>query len=99
MIQNWIQDTPKGVVIRVQVQPQAAKSEIVGLYGAPQRLKIRIAAPPIEGRANEAILQLLKKVIRQKGVQFTIIRGENSKKKDLLFTGITMKELEKALIS
>lgn len=42
-----------GVLLEVYVQPGAKKTEWVGIYG--DRLKIRLAAPPIEGRANKAL--------------------------------------------
>jgi uncharacterized protein (TIGR00251 family) len=47
-------------VIDVRVQPRAARSEIAGLHG--DRLRVRLQAPPVDGRANEALTRLLASV-------------------------------------
>jgi uncharacterized protein (TIGR00251 family) len=54
---NWCSRTAAGYVLLVHAQPGAKRSEIVGLHG--ERLKIRIAAPAVEGRANEALVEFL----------------------------------------
>ncbi|MEC4890837.1 MAG: DUF167 family protein [Nitrospira sp.] len=52
-----VQDTKDGAILTIQVQPKASKSECVGLHG--DAIKIRVAAPPVDGRANEALLAFL----------------------------------------
>jgi hypothetical protein len=76
-----------GTLIRVFVQPKASKSEVVGVYegatGEPARLKVRVAAPPVEGAANEELLRFLKKILRVTGARFVLERGDSSRQKDV----------------
>jgi uncharacterized protein (TIGR00251 family) len=53
----WLQRRPGGFALELHVQPGARRTAIVGDHGG--RLKIAVNAPPLEGRANEAVLQLL----------------------------------------
>ena len=52
-----IEATPTGVRLRVRVQPRASRTELVGLHGGA--LKVRLAAAPVEGAANDALLRFL----------------------------------------
>jgi len=78
----WIEPTPHGVLLRLQAQPRASRTEVVGLQG--DRLKIRIAAPPVDGAANQELLRFLKK---QLGCPVALVSGETTKYKDVLCTG------------
>lgn len=90
---SWFQETPEGVVLRVAAQPRASRSEISGLHGEPPRLKIRIAAPPVDGEANEELLRFLKKFLRLPGVSFELLRGGTSKTKDVLCRGAKLQDV------
>lgn len=54
---EWLQPTCQGFLLKLLVSPGAAKTHIVGPYG--DRLKVRVAAPPSKGAANEALLAFL----------------------------------------
>jgi uncharacterized protein (TIGR00251 family) len=54
---GWYRRTDDIITLTLHVQPGAKRSEIAGLHG--DALKIRLAAPPIEGRANEALLKFI----------------------------------------
>lgn len=54
---DWYRRRDDVVTLTLHVQPGAKRSEIVGLHG--DALKIKLAAPPIEGRANDALLKFL----------------------------------------
>lgn len=94
---NWIEDIKDGVILRVVVQPQSPKNQIVGLHGDPARLKIRIAAPPREGEANDELVKYLKILLRPLHAQVSLLRGETSKKKDLFIRESSKEQIEKIL--
>ncbi|MEA1903383.1 MAG: DUF167 domain-containing protein [Actinomycetota bacterium] len=71
-----------GVLVRVWTVPGASMTAIVGLYG--DSVKIRVAAPPEGGKANEALIRLLEGVT---GSEVALIRGMSNRKKLFLVTG------------
>lgn len=54
---TWYRRNGEVITLTLHIQPGAKRSEIVGLHG--EALKIKLAAPPIEGRANEALLKFI----------------------------------------
>lgn len=97
MKQQWIQVMDQGVILRIQVHAHASKNEVIGIIGIPERLKIRIKAPPTEGRANEELVRFFKKIFRVRGLRVLIIRGTNSPYKDIMCFGIRIEEVKKSL--
>ena len=75
----YLRISKAGVVLAIHVVPGAKKTEFAGVYG--DRLKLRVAAPPVEGAANEAVVKFLSKILR---APVEIFRGEKSRKKDVL---------------
>jgi len=71
-------------LIRTYIKPGAKNSEIIGTYGDPIRLKIAINSPPVDGKANKALIKFLSKLFKLKLSEIEIIRGEQSRSKDLL---------------
>jgi uncharacterized protein (TIGR00251 family) len=63
----------------VHVQPGAKRSEVCGLHG--DALKIRLAAPPIEGRANEALLRFIAESFAVQRRQVELLQGGQSRHK------------------
>ena len=82
MIHPIVQDTKDGAILTIQVQPKASKSECVGLHG--DALKIRIAAPPVNGRANEALLAFLAKRLAVPPSTLAIHSGAGGRHKRVL---------------
>ena len=81
---------PDGCTLSVRVQPGAKKSAIVGFYGEGSESKIKVAlqAPPIDGRANEALVELLGKIFHLPRSSVRIISGESSRSKVCLLQGL-----------
>ncbi len=80
-----------GVTLAVRAQPGAKKTAIVGIYGegAAAQLKIAVQAPPIEGRANEALLRFLAMTFGIPRARVELVSGELSRSKVFLLRGVT----------
>jgi uncharacterized protein (TIGR00251 family) len=72
------------VTFKVQVVPRASRSEIVGEHGGA--LRVRIAAPPVEGAANEELVRLLARVLGVPRNAIDITVGHTSKRKTVRVT-------------
>jgi uncharacterized protein (TIGR00251 family) len=85
-----------GVTLAVRAQPGAKKSAITGVYGegANAQLKIAIQAPPIEGRANEALIGFLSKTFGLPKSSIELVSGELSRSKVFLLRGITKEQAQ-----
>ena len=71
----------------VHVQPRASRSEIAGLHG--DALKIRLAAPPVDGAANDALVTLLAHSFAIPRRAVRILAGESSRAKLVELDGVT----------
>lgn len=85
-----LRETAAGVTLAVRAQPGAKKTAIVGVYGegAAAQLKIAVQAPPLEGRANQALVAFLAETfgIPKNAVQ--LAGGELSRSKVFLLRGV-----------
>ena len=75
-------DHPQGLLIDVRVQPKSAQNAIVGEHDGA--LKIKLNAPPVEGKANKALVQFLAKLLRCPKSSLEIVSGQTSRSKRLL---------------
>ncbi len=75
-----------GVIIAVKVVPRARRSEVAGPEGA--WLKVRIAAPPVEGAANEALVAFLAGVLGLRTRDVSVQAGERSRLKRVRIQGL-----------
>ena len=89
---EWAKGRLEGVEILTHMQPRASKTEIVGLHG--EALKIRIAAPPVDGQANAELCRFLARQlgVAQQCVQ--VMSGSSSRQKRVFIKGRTLLELE-----
>ena len=81
-----------GDLLRVRVQPRASRSEIVG-WRADGALSVRVAAPPVEGRANEALAELLADALDVRRTAVTIELGSRGRDKLVRVSGLTPAEV------
>ena len=84
------------VIFSVRVQPRASKDEIAGeMDGA---LKIRLRAPAVEDRANEALIEFLAQTLNTSKAAVRILSGERSRTKRIEVRGITTDQVHQLLI-
>jgi uncharacterized protein len=82
-----IRPTARGVSLRIRVQPRASSNAVVGVHG--DALKVRLTAPPVEGAANEALIELLKSTFGIPARAITIVSGATSRAKVVELEGVT----------
>ena len=79
----------------VRVVPRASKSEVVGEHDGA--LKLRIAAPPVDGAANSEVIKLLAKCFSVSKTNVEIVSGQTSKSKRVRITGLSLSDLNEAI--
>ena len=94
-----LRSTESGVTLAVRAQPGAKKTVITGVYGdgAAAQLKIAVQAPPVEGRANSALIAFLAETFGLPKSKVEIVSGELSRSKVFLLRGVSLKKAEAIL--
>lgn len=85
-MKTWLTVQPEGIRLTLHVQPGARKSEVAGEHG--EALKIRLAAPPVEGKANAALLRWLSAQLGVPHKMVTLLSGERNRHKIVAVSGI-----------
>ena len=95
----FLRAVPAGVTLAVRAQPGAKKTAITGVYGEGQaaQLKIAVHAPPLEGRANQALTAFLAETFALPKNAVVLISGELSRSKVFLLRGVTLARAEAVL--
>ena len=83
---TWLNRAADGsVILTLHIQPGAKKTEITGLHG--EALKIRLAAPPVDGKANAALIAFLAKACGVSKSSVELVSGDTSRAKRVRVTG------------
>ncbi len=90
-----IKQLPGGVQISLHVLPNAPKSQIIGEHNGA--LKIKIKAPPVDGKANEAIVEFFSRLLKVSKSSIEILKGDKSKAKKILIHGLTVEVVQSHL--
>lgn len=91
-----IQERNGAVVFSVRVQPRASKDEIAGEIGGA--LKVRLQAPAVEGRANEALIEFLAQLLKTPKSAVRILSGDRSRTKRIEIGGVTGQQIQALLV-
>ncbi len=90
-----IRETKNGLSFDIHVNPHASRADIAGL--AEGMLKVKVTAPPVEGAANEACIELLSKKLGLRKSQMKISAGARGRKKTILIREISTADLEQKI--
>jgi hypothetical protein len=90
---SWLNRAADGsVVLTLHIQPGAKKTEIAGLHG--EALKIRLAAPPVDGKANAALIAFLAKACGVSKSAVELVSGDTCRAKRVRVTGADVATVE-----
>ena len=83
----YLQTQPDGVLLlALYVQPRSSRNQIAGLHG--DALKLRLTTPPVDGKANKAVISFLAKLLKIPKSSILIKSGLRSRSKKLLLSGL-----------
>jgi len=82
-----VQDTKDGAILTVHIQPRASTTECVGIHG--DAIKIRVAAPPVDGAANDELIRFLARQLSIPASSVRIHSGASGRHKRVLVKGAT----------
>ncbi len=91
-----VQEREGTVIFSVRVQPRASKDEIAGEMGGA--LKVRLRAPAVEDRANEALVEFLAQLLKTPRSAVRILSGERSRTKRIEIHGVTQQQILALLV-
>ena len=90
-----MRDEPGGAVLEVLVTPRASRTRVGGEHGG--RLKLFLAAPPVEGEANRALVEFLSSALGVRRAEVVIVSGQSGRRKTVRVSGVTAAGVRAAL--
>jgi uncharacterized protein (TIGR00251 family) len=92
-------ETPDGVLLAVRVIPRAKKTELAGTRPGADgaALLVRLVAPPVEGAANDALVEFLATRLQVPRRAVRIVGGERGRRKRVMVAGVTADRVRAAL--
>lgn len=93
---KFLKERDDQVSIEIIVVPNARKTEMVGEHDG--RLKLKIHAPPVDGKANEEIIRFFSDVFSLPKSRIRISHGESSKRKTVVVAGVSLELAQKLLL-
>ncbi|WP_413559716.1 DUF167 domain-containing protein [Bdellovibrio sp. HCB209] len=88
-----IEEIKGGVRLHLFIQPKSSKNQIVGPHNG--LLKIKIAAPPVDGEANAELIEFLSKLFKVPKRSITLVKGDTGRTKTVDIDGINLENAQK----
>ncbi len=85
--QAWCRQDGEGWLLAVRVQPNASVTAIAGEYA--DQLKVRLAAPPVDGKANAELVRFLARALGVPRASVSVVRGRSSRSKTVRIAHVT----------
>ena len=95
MVLILISDHPLGATFSIRVQPRAARTAITGTVG--ETLKVSLSAPPLDGRANAAVVEFFSEILSVPRSAVQAVAGERSRNKIVRIAGCRVAEVQQKL--
>ena len=94
-----VSDAKDGARLAVRVAPRASRTALVGVMGegADAAVKVALQAPPVEGRANEALVEFMAEVLGVRRSDVAIVSGERGRNKTVVVRGRRAAEVAAAV--
>lgn len=93
----WLKPVEGGVELLVLVQPRASRSKVAGEHDG--RLKVQLAAPPVDGEANAALIDLLAGLLSVRKSAIALLDGQTGRRKRLKVAGLDAAAVEAVMCS
>ncbi len=97
MAPPWLKPVPGGVELSLLVQPRASRTRVLGEHDG--LLKLQLAAPPVDGEANAALVEFLAKLLGVPRRQVSLIAGDASRRKRVSIQGVETAQVEAVMTS
>jgi uncharacterized protein (TIGR00251 family) len=88
---------PPHCTLAIKAIPNAPRTEVIGWLG--EALKVKVHAPPVEGRANDALCEFLAETLGLPRRAITVLRGDTSRQKLLRIDGLAFAEVRARLVA
>ena len=95
-----IRETAQGAQFALRVQPRSSRNAIAGIVSMGNQgdgVKLAVTAPPVDGKANQAVIEFLAELFRVPKSSVTIVSGETGRNKVIAVRGISAEQARKAL--
>lgn len=90
-----VRDTAQGAQFALRVQPRASRNAVAGVMG--DAVKLAITAPPVDGKANQAVVEYLAELFQVSKSSIAIVSGETGRNKLIAVRGLKAEQVRKAL--